>query len=407
MKRVVASIRRRPGLAVFLLLTALYLPTTSFGLPFHIDPAANVLTAWELGTQGDVVLDRWEGVTGPDHFNVANQLVDTDRGPVSKYPPGAALLAAPAYSVVRSLDVVTIGYPANVDGTSVERTDTIPLPEVWPGSVVAAVATAGAMALLTVLMVPWTGPAWAVTVGLVTGLGTSLWSVAADALWQHGPAALWLTAGLVLFRQERWLAGSAAFGLAVLTRPQTAVIVAVVGIWMALDRKSVWVLIKAGVPAGLGALAYVLYNRWLFQDVIVYQAGGYWVDAAVSRTWWSSIEAYLRAFVDPGRGVLVWSPIVAVALLGVHLGWRAAPALVRAAAVAGLLYLIVQVRGNGYSGGEGFQWYRYQLEALVTSAPLLGIAIRELWNRRDRLRPFVAATAGYSVLVHAYAAITT
>jgi hypothetical protein len=70
-------------------------------LPFDQDPFANVFTAWSLATDGDVYLDEFDKVTGPEFFADVNQLMRGRGRPVSKYPPGAALLAAPLYLLDR------------------------------------------------------------------------------------------------------------------------------------------------------------------------------------------------------------------------------------------------------------------------------------------------------------------
>ena len=43
----------------------IYLATASWTLPYHIDAVTNVFTAWELGTDGDVLLEDHEVLVAP------------------------------------------------------------------------------------------------------------------------------------------------------------------------------------------------------------------------------------------------------------------------------------------------------------------------------------------------------
>lgn len=54
-------------------------------------------------------------------------------------------------------------------------------------------------------------------------------------------------------------------------------------------------------------------------------------------------------------------------------GWRAAPLWVRSAAAGGTAYLLIQLRGNGFSGGYGFFSYRLAIEWLTLCALLPGL----------------------------------
>jgi hypothetical protein len=113
------------------------------------------------------------------------------------------------------------------------------------------------------------------------------------------------------------------------------------------------------------------------------------------------VENLVRTFVDPERGVLLWSPILVVAVLGIRRGWGVADPLVRSAALAGVLLLLVQLRGNVWNGGDAFFAYRYPLEAVYLVAPLAATAAWE-WVRGTRWRNTLAGAAAFlSVIAHA------
>jgi alpha-1,2-mannosyltransferase len=91
------------------------------------------------------------------------------------------------------------------------------------------------------------------------------------------------------------------------------------------------------------------------------------------------------ALVHPLRGLLIFSPFLILLIPGLKAAWRAAPAWVQGSALGGLLYLLLQLKANRYSGGSGFWGYRYPLETLAAAAPLLLLAYSEWVERQSEL----------------------
>jgi len=141
-----------------------------------------------------------------------------------------------------------------------------------------------------------------------------------------------------------------------------------------------------GFGSSFGLVALIAYNWVVFGVPSV--SGGYG-DAFTSRAIHSSIGWYLSnvggALVDPARGLLVWAPFLIVLSPGLLRGWKTAPAWARGAAIGGLLYLLLQLKSNRFSGGSGFFAYRYPLEMLMASAPLLFLAWRH-WTTETAIR---------------------
>jgi alpha-1,2-mannosyltransferase len=131
--------------------------------------------------------------------------------------------------------------------------------------------------------------------------------------------------------------------------------------------------------AGLAAL--IAFNNHVFGTPSV--TGGYG-DSFDARTSSLDVLEYVGnialALVHPVRGLLVYSPFLVMLIPGIPAAWRAAPAWVRGSAVGGLLYLLLQLKANRYSGGAGFWGYRYPLESLAASASLWMLAYTE-WLR--------------------------
>ena len=109
----------------------------------------------------------------------------------------------------------------------------------------------------------------ALPTALTAALGSDLWTVASQAPWQHGPAALALVLSLLLLLPERPMSRSRLF-LAGLTtvllvafRPLDLLLAVVILAWVAWHspHKLAWFL-----PAPLVFLGVVLitYNFWFF-----------------------------------------------------------------------------------------------------------------------------------------------
>jgi hypothetical protein len=105
-----------------------------------------------------------------------------------------------------------------------------------------------------------------------------------------------------------------------------------------------------------------------------------------------------------GIGLFVWSPFLAFGLVGTIAAARRVPGWVVASALGGVVYLLVVFKLEPASGGGGFSYYRYPLEAVAAAAPLLAVSWRYLWGLGLVPRIAFVATAGFSIVAHAIAA---
>jgi alpha-1,2-mannosyltransferase len=108
------------------------------------------------------------------------------------------------------------------------------------------------------------------------------------------------------------------------------------------------------------------------------------------------------ALADPQRGVLTISPFILYLLLGVRKGWRSAAPWVRDAALGGLAYFLLHNLTHDFRGGDGYFGYRYPLEAVAVSVPLLFCSYQS-WVKGHRFRVVVLGiSVAVSVLLQAY-----
>ena len=100
---------------------------------------------------------------------------------------------------------------------------------------------------------------------------------------------------------------------------------------------------------------------------------------------------HLGFWVSPGFGMLVWTPVLLLLLPSLVRRWKHLPDWSRALAVGGLLYTLMQLTLNRYSGGVMFWGYRYGLELLAACAPALALSSAAM---TPRLRLLVGPVLG-------------
>ena len=379
-------------------LLVVFLATATLSPPLNVDAFTNVLTAWELGTDGDFLLDDHEQLADPDYYQTVAWVVPAGDSAASQYPPGTALLAAPLYAIwPQDAKLVSMSSTARQDIPPVD----IMRPPLGPAALTAATAVAVAVGLLGVSFRRLGGEStMALIAAYVAGLGTSAWSVAADQLWQHGPGMLWIALAALL-AERHTLASGFAYGAAVLTRPPTAVIAAATGLYRAWKARSFRPALLTAIGALVGLGLFMAYNNLIFGSPSL--SAGYgtgFQDQALSGDLIAYAKNIFLGAFSATRGFLIWSPFLLVLIPGLPAAWKAAPAWVRGSALGGLLYLLLQYKANQSSGGEGFFSYRYPLEALTAAAPLLYLSYQE-WVKDNKLAgKAVGALAAVSVVIH-------
>lgn len=398
-------------LVVFAPLLAVYLATATYGYPVINDAFSNSATAWSIGTKGTVYLDEFGG--HEETYGFISWIVPAANDSiVSKYPPGAPLVAAPLYALWPEDPYPVTYQPGDIDEfwqevyPALNQPVTRVLVPLVPGTIAAALSTAAAVGLLTVVFLRLGASSLqALGAAVVFGLGTSAWPVASDQLWQHGPAMFWIALALVL-STIHVLGSGLAFAMAILTRPPLALIAAGSGLLGSWRERSPRSALLVGVGSLVGLLAFIAFNGVVFGDASI--SAGYgpvFQDNVVSGL---DVGRYLRTIFDAllsrEVGLFVYSPFLLVLLPGLRAGWRVAPGWARGAALGGLLYLLVQYKANRATGGD-FLGYRYPLEALVAAAPVLFLAYREGLAARSHLRRPLLLAIGVAILVQGLAAI--
>jgi hypothetical protein len=350
-------------------------------------PAARLALTAAVVDRGTIRIDDYEGIVGVDR-------VERDGHLYSDKAPGQPFLAIPFYASARAAGADS-PEAGPVEGNLTQWWITL-----WSAAVPGA--------LVVVLMArlgEHAGARRGTLAALAIGFGTLLLPFSAE-LYGHVLATLLGLAAWALVRRERTtgrvLAAGAVAGLSVLVEYQMVLFVAVIAVfllvrggWRATARFAV-----GGLPFAVPLLAYQAAAfgsafRTSYGEKPVHDSGGATIVGVPDPR--QALEVLLGA-----RGLLVFTPVVAVALVGLIRMVRQERGPSRDDAVVGLsvfvAYLALQAGWPNPWGGE-MPGPRYMIPAL----PLLAPGIAAAWRRHGVLE---RGALGWSVLVMSLPLIT-
>lgn len=288
-----------------------------------------------------------------------------------------------AYSPVPSIAAAAIAWP-------LARLRVIDVGSPRAPSIIAVVAasalTAGAVVLSFLTARRYLPLRPALICAAALGLGTGYWSTVSQTLWQHETAIFALSAAVYAFTAPALTAKhlivlGAALGVAGASRAQMAP-AALVLLAGTFARSGVRAALAAAITAASAAVMMFINVRWFGSPL----GGMALLEAlhpsihAVERSFDPGAGGFTGLLVSPNRGLLIYSPIAAFALLGIrpalmasrvglpHDGDDGAQPL-RFCAIAALaqyaLYSCYAVWWGGHTFGP-----RYMLDVLPLLLPL-------------------------------------
>lgn len=221
-------------------------------------------------------------------------------------------------------------------------------------------------------------PAWqAAILALGLGLGTNLWAGVSQTLWQLETALLCVSAAILLLETAtpsvlQAIAAGALIGFAGWARPQLAPTVAVlmIGVVVRWRRRAAF----AAIPvAALTALAIGINLTWFGHPlgaVPALEALHPAIHGVTGSFQWKPWISAAGLLFSPSRGLLVFSPIVAIAIAGIpaarRAGWDAPLRWYLIAAIGQFaFYAVYKVWWAGHTYGP-----RYALDLLPVLVPL-------------------------------------
>lgn len=340
------------ALVVFVLCLAFFLPTAA-RTTTHIDVDHAGVAGWRIAETGAPWMDDMD----VDGFAEKHDFEPKFIGPAPNghtlvhRSPGVVASAVPAYWLAPGDDFSTT-----------------------PQALWAALITALSMAVLCLALARRVSPRTAAASALVVALTTPVWTICANGLWTHTITLLGLVTMAWAAERNRWVAAGLAGGLALWGRVHMTLVVAVVGLGVAVGRRQPGIALRVGgASAACLALAslwsYEMYGRWA-------PTGGYVASDVASRvatgdgeSSWGQLTNQLGMWIAPDRGVLVWTPLLVVLAPAVVRAWGELPDWSRWLLVGGLVYTLGQASYSPFYGGDGLYGYRLGLEFLACAVP--------------------------------------
>ena len=289
----------------------------------------------------------------------------------SVFPPGMAILARPFFAplVIAGFDPLDLGLLVRM------------------GHVVSALVEVLATLVLWSCVRRFVGPRWSLVLVLLYFFGTSVRTIASQALWQHSGVHLAVALALsVVLREEsvgygRELVAGLALGLGTVVRQTTALVA--LGIGGLSPRR----LLAGLAGAAIGAAPLLAYNYLAFGSPLEQGYGTKPFDAPIA-------TGLYGLLLSPSRGLLIYTPYLIFALAALLRAWRWPGETARRLRTLSLVWLATLVLYASYAEWWGGRVFGTRF--LDDLAPLLFAALA--WGIGTGMLRTVVTRALFGVL---------
>ena len=304
---------RRVALLIFLLTFGVYSFPVAYNLlhkPFFWSAGQDIAAASFLPLvmleSGDFTFEKYQRFF-TENWRSPYFVAEVNGRLVSRYPIAPAILALPFY-----------GVPLGTGWLAQPHRDwlTFPWSVFYPAKFAAAFLTALAVTTFFFCARELADTRTSALVTLAVAFGTSVWSTASQALWQHTPSLLFQLIGVwfVLRGRKRGALavapGALFFSAATVARTNNAVAALLFTLYVLIEYRAAfgrWI-VWAIPPAALAMIYNALYNGSPF--VFGYQEG-------LTQTMaWLRVDGIIGLFLSPSRGLFIYSPFLLLALYG-------------------------------------------------------------------------------------------
>lgn len=341
------------------------------------DTAPMVPTALSILRDRDIALDEFVDPADTPYY-----VCRVDTHYYSRFSLGPAIMALPLVQLAR--------------WTGAELDD--PAMRQRLEKVIASLVAAGTAMLMFLVLLRLADPAPAVVLTVFYALASQNWSIASQALWQHGPVALCAAGALFLEyrrggRVPTWagVLHGGLLGLAVGCRPTAAILLAVFSVLVAVRRWRQLPVFVVG--AALAYVPFALVHLQAYHSLL-----GPYVHVAEQSKWGADLRVSLPGnLISPGRGLLVYQPLLVLAALACVPRFARRIGIGMAAALASwfVLHLLVVSQYKHWWGGHAWG-PRFLTELMPALVILAAPAVDWLWRRRTG-RGLVLALTAWSI----------
>lgn len=353
------------GTMLVISVSALYLLTVNVSGRQSFDPISAALPAWQFARSGSLDLTAYR--------DWSNWIIQVHGHWYSNRFPGPIFWATPFYRLMPSTE-----------------------PSLAPAAIAAVTSVVIGEVLLYRSLRTVVSRGLSIAMTACLAVATPLWSVAADALWTHGPAMMAISLILWGVSRRHALAATVGAAVSVLCRPHLAVSGIAMTLWL-LRRGQKREALANIVGLSIGVALLLIYNRAVWGTFTI--LGGY--DQSHLTTdgvgLGSLLTNILGALFSPSRGMLFYCPFLLTLAPFLRHAWKASPGWAQAACMAGLVYAGTQLYLLRFTGGNRFYSFRVLIESLVLCWPMVAIAAKSA-VQVGKYRPTVIAVAIASVV---------
>ena len=370
---------RKKAAALLVVLVAVYNANGREIASYDSQPAK--LAARELLQRGTITLNYVVGTT-PQLLERAPFVAAADGNYRSAYSPVPSFLAAGVTFPFYATGIVDIRAPLAASLIAKSA---------------ASIITAVAVVFLFLSAAHWTAPNRALWIALAAGIGTGYWTTVSQTLWQHESAALGLSMAVWAFARPAELTVRSAallgigLGLAGVSRAQLSITIAVLLLGAFATSRPRVAALSAAIAGAFAAVLIAANLQWFGHPLgaVPILESLHPTVHATEGSFRPSLDGLAGLVVSPNRGLLIYSPIVAVALAGIPLAlargrrspltWCAAAALCQF-----FFYGSYTVWWGGHTYGP-----RYVLDVLPLLVPIAAVFAASI-----RMTPVKRAVAG-------------
>ena len=299
----------------------------------------------------------------PLYYIIPSTRTTSDGEPlfVSTFGPGAGLSALPLYALA------SLQTDLRYDASAVN----------WVAKYHAALVVAASGVLIFLTAAHFVPLGAALALALAYGLGTCVWTLSSQTLWQHGPSEFFLALATYFFLTRKDPSGALLAGLAIAAatacRPTNGAVAIAFGLGILLRTPR---RVPAYVIGGtLIAIPVFLYNHHYLGSFLNFgqtEAGdGLALEkTGVANMWQGSLwEGLIGLMFSPSRGLLVFSPWMIASFVGAVLAFRREAYRDLIAVVASVACLFaIAFRWYDWWGGHG-----YGYRPIIDTVPLLAV----------------------------------
>lgn len=269
----------------------------------------------------------------------------------------------------------------------------------------AAVCVAVSAVFLFLTMSTFTTIGWSLLLTITYALGTCVWSISSQMLWQHGPVEMYLCAGLYFATRPRraaWQAGlaGASMAMATLSRPTMAIVAMATLFVVGGKRRPLAAYILGGAPFALFLFwynAHYLGSPFRFgQTELTLHA----LEKTGSEEIWQTPlwEGAAGMLLSPSRGLLFFSPVLAFGVWGAARAWRRT----QFRWLRPLTLAVLVIWGIEFRHFDWWSGWSYGYRHILDTTPILVLAmlpvLPDLASKRRWQAVFAAALA-WSLMV--------